>query len=126
MGLTEKTKELADVALQKAGQLSETARDKAPGYIDKAADATVKAVDAATSGIDRVTGRRFHDKLDGAAARMEEGLDRPRSARPATDTAEVVEEPGATPPTTASPSPTPPITPSATNPEATDPGTPKP
>jgi hypothetical protein len=97
MGLTEKAKELADVTFLRAGKFSESAREKAPDFIDKAADATVKAIDAATSGIDRVTGGKFHEKLDGAVAKMEEGLDRPRSAGATTVTAEVVDEPGTAP-----------------------------
>jgi hypothetical protein len=138
MGLTEKAKELADATLEKAGKLSETAREKAPDVIDKAADATVKAIDAATSGIDRVTRGRFHEKLDGAAAKMEGGLDRPRSGEPTTP-AGAGEEPGQTtpssaPPPVAPPSPTPtetptstpPVTPATTNADATDPDTSKP
>jgi hypothetical protein len=85
MGLTDKAKQLADTALLKAGELSEAARERAPGYLDRAADFAVKAADAAASGVDRATGGRFHDKLEGATARVGETLDRPRpSARPTT------------------------------------------
>jgi hypothetical protein len=122
MGITEKAKELADAALLKAGEMSEVAREKAPGYIDKAADVTVKAVDAAASGVDRVTGGRFHEKLEDVTTKVEEGLDRPRPTTSATTT--IVEE--ARPaPTTASVADEaePPITPAATNPEATGPDT---
>lgn len=150
MGITEKAKEFTDVALQKAGALSETAREKAPGVIDKAADVTVKAMDAAASGIDRVTGGRFHDKLEGAAAKVEKGLDRSRPDGSATTTAKGAEEPGRstgseptaaptgtatsppsrpTGPTATTPGATGqnmPTTPATTNPDATGPGTSKP
>jgi hypothetical protein len=86
MGLTDKAKQLADAALLKAGELSETAREKAPGYLDRAADFAVKAADAAADGVDRATGGRFHDKLDGASARVGEKLDRPRPSAPPTTT----------------------------------------
>jgi hypothetical protein len=130
MGITERAKELADAALLKAGELSEVAREKAPGYLDKAADVTVKAVDAAASGVDRVTGGRFHDKLEDVTTKVEEGLDRPRPTTPTTTaSATIVEEAGTTP-TTPTPTPAsvadegePPITPAATNPEATGPDT---
>ncbi|HYH30531.1 MAG TPA: hypothetical protein VD903_09120 [Pseudonocardia sp.] len=124
MGLTEKAKELADSALLRAGELSGTAREKAPGYLDRAADLAVKAVDAATSGVDRATGGRFHDKLDGAAARVEETLDRPRAAeRPTTVVSEEVIEPDL--PTDVAGQAGEPITPAATNPDATDPDGPR-
>ncbi len=137
MGLTEKAKELADAALLKAGEVSEraagkaaelsdAAREKAPGYVDRAADLAVKAVDAAASGVDRATGGRFHDKLEDATAKVEERLDRPRSATdgPA-DAPTVVVEPDPAPPAPGDVAGQAgaPITPAATNPDATDPGT---
>jgi hypothetical protein len=78
MGLTEKAKELTDTALLKAGELSEVAREKAPGYLDRSADLAVKAADAAASGVDRATGGRFHDRIEGVTAKVEASLDRPR------------------------------------------------
>ncbi|OLT14407.1 hypothetical protein BJF78_19300 [Pseudonocardia sp. CNS-139] len=89
MGLTEKAKELADVTLRRAGELSETAREKAPDFLDRAADVTVKAVDSAAAGIDRVTGGRFHDQLESATSKVGESLDRAKPAAPTT-TVEVV------------------------------------
>ena len=100
MGLTDKAKELTDAALLRAGELSEVAREKAPGYLDRAADLAVKATDAAASGVDRATGGRYHDRIEGVTAKVEHSLDRPRAA----DTP--AEEP---------------ITPATTNPGATDP-----
>ena len=128
MGFMDRAKELADTALLKAGEVSEraaelsgTAREKAPGYLDRAADLAVKATDATAGGLDRATGGRFHDKLDGASARVGETLDRPRAAQQPTT---VDADPEPTPP----PGPTgmagqagERITPAATNPEATDP-----
>lgn len=78
MGLTEKAKELTDTALLKAGELSEVAREKAPGYLDRAADLAVKAADATASGVDRATGGRFHEKIEEVTAKVEASLDRPR------------------------------------------------
>jgi hypothetical protein len=124
MGLTDRAKELADTALLKAGELSGVAREKAPGYLDRAADLAVKAVDAAADGVDRATGGRFHDKLEGATARLEETLDRPRPAEQPTT---VVVEPDVAPaaPTDVAGQAEQPITPAATNPDATDPDGPK-
>ncbi|HLU58400.1 MAG TPA: hypothetical protein VKZ81_23325 [Pseudonocardia sp.] len=89
MGLTDRAKELADVALQKAGELSEVAREKAPGYLDRAADLAVKAADVAATKVDHVTGGRFHDKIEEVTAKVGESLDRPRQ----TDSPTVVVEP---------------------------------
>jgi hypothetical protein len=78
MGLTDKAKELTDTALLKAGELSEAAREKAPGYLDRAADLAVKATDVAATRVDRVTGGRFHDKIEVVTAKVGASLDRPR------------------------------------------------
>jgi hypothetical protein len=132
MGLMDRAKELADAALVKAGEVSEraaelsgTAREKAPGYLDRAADLAVKAADATAGGLDRATGGRFHDKLEGATARVGETFDRPRTEQPTTVDADP--EPAASAPTPADVSGQAgePITPAATNPEATDPDGPK-
>jgi hypothetical protein len=80
MGLTDKAKDLTDAALLKAGELSEVAREKAPGYLDRAADLAVKAADAAASGVDRATKGRFHDRIEEVTAKVGESLDRPRAA----------------------------------------------
>jgi hypothetical protein len=95
MGLTDKAKELADVALEKAGEysekaaekaaeLSEVAREKAPGYLDRAAELAGKAIDATAAGVDKITGGRFHEHLEHATAKVGETLDR---ARPGTGAA---------------------------------------
>ncbi len=84
MGITDKAKELTDTALLKAGELSEVAREKAPGYLDRAADLAVKATDAAASGMDRATGGRFHEKIEGVTAKVGQSLDRPRPTEPPT------------------------------------------
>jgi hypothetical protein len=78
MGLTDKAKELTDTALLKAGELSEVAREKAPGYLDRAADFAVKATDAAASGVDRATRGRFHGRIEDVTAKVGASLDRPR------------------------------------------------
>jgi hypothetical protein len=127
MGLREKAKELADVALQKAGEysqkaaekaaeLSEVAREKAPGYVDRAADLTVKAVDATASGVDKATGGRFHEKIEGG--RREGGGDPRGAPRRAHHPSPRHDFRGRRPEEA--------ITLAATNPEATDPDTPKP
>jgi hypothetical protein len=87
MGITDKAKELADIALEKAGEYSEkaagkaseladTAREKAPGYLDRAAELAGKAVDATAAGVDKATGGRFHDKIDSAHGKVSETLAR--------------------------------------------------
>jgi hypothetical protein len=114
MGFTDKAKELTDAALLKAGELSEVAREKAPGYLDRAADLAVKAADAAASGVDRATKGRFHDRIEEVTAKVGESLDRPRAGEAPTM---VVVEPD--PPAEE------PITPATTNPDATDPEGPK-
>ncbi|GAA5142632.1 hypothetical protein [Pseudonocardia adelaidensis] len=114
MGLTDKAKQLTDAALLKAGELSEVAREKAPGYIDRAADLAVKAADAAGSGVDRATGGRYHHRIEEFTAKVEHSLDRPRAAEPPTvvvEPEEAADEP---------------ITPATTNPDATDPEGPPP
>ena len=142
MGYLDKAKGFADTAFEKTGELSEHAREKAPEYIDKAADLAVKVVEATTHGIDKVTGGRFHDKLENAATKVEEALEHPHPHSPGSGTATtgaVVPEPStgtpptpppATPPSTPMPSGESgtgtPITPSATNPDATDPDTSRP
>ncbi len=133
MGLTEKAKELADTALLRAGEYSEkaagraaelsgVAREKAPGYLDRAADLTVRAVDAATSRVDRVTGGRFHDKLEGASAKVSDSL----RDQPGTGPTVVDEQPPPSPQPHAAEQEGSPTTPAATTPEATGPDTPGP
>lgn len=124
MGLTDRAKELADAALLKAGELSEVARERAPGYLDRAADIAVKATDAAAGGVDRATGGRYTDKLDGVTAKVGQSLDRPRTGQEGPTV--VVEPEGPIPPAPANPQATNPevTNPGAPNPDATDPGIP--
>ncbi|MEN3270760.1 Rv0909 family putative TA system antitoxin [Pseudonocardia sp.] len=135
MGLTEKAKELADVALEKAGvysekaaakaaELSDVARDKAPGYLDRAAELAGRAVDSAAAGVDKATGGRFHEQIEGASTKVGESLDRARHTT-AAPTGVPDEAPG---PVIVPPAPPDvagqagaPVTPAATNPEATKP-----
>jgi hypothetical protein len=107
MGLTDKAKELADAALLKAGELSEVAREKAPGYLDRAADLAVKAADAAASGVDRATGGRFHDRIEEVTAKVEQSLDRPRSGEAPTVVVVEPDGPADEPITPADPKPAP-------------------
>ncbi len=87
MGITDKAKEIADIALEKAGEysekaagkaseLAETAREKAPGYLDRAAELAGKAVDATAAGVDKATGGRFHDQIDSAHGKVSDTLAR--------------------------------------------------
>jgi hypothetical protein len=137
MGITDRAKELADSALLKAGELSEraagraaelsvVAREKAPGYVDRAADLTVKAVDVTAGRVDQVTGGRFHDKLEDATAKVGQSLDRSRSDQPAEPPRPTVVDPdaGAGPDVTGQAGE--PTAPTATNPEAAKPEGPKP
>lgn len=97
MGITDKAKELADLALEKAGEysekatelagkagekaaeLTETAREKAPSYVDRATELAGKAVDATAAGVDKATQGRFHDKIETATGKVGETLDRART-----------------------------------------------
>ena len=87
MGITDKAKEIADIALEKAGEysekaagkaseLAEAAREKAPGYLDRAAELAGKAVDATAAGVDKATGGRFHDQIDSAHGKVSDTLAR--------------------------------------------------
>ena len=98
MGITDKAKELADLALEKAGEysekatelagkagekaaeLTETAREKAPSYVDRATELAGKAVDVTAASVDRATQGRFHDKIETATGKVGETLDRARTA----------------------------------------------
>jgi hypothetical protein len=105
MGLTDKAKELTDAALLKAGELSEAAREKAPGYLDRAADLAVKAADAAAGGVDRATKGRFHDRIEEVTAKVGESLDRPRPAEAPTMVVVEPDTPAEEPTTSATPKP---------------------
>jgi hypothetical protein len=140
MGLTEKAKEFADIALEKAGvysekaaakaaELSDVAREKAPGYLDRAAELAGKAVDSAAAGVDKATGGRFHEQIEGASTKVGESLDRARHTT-AAPTGVPDEAPG---PVIVPPAPPDapgqagvPVTPAATNPDATKPDATKP
>jgi hypothetical protein len=141
MGITEKAKEIADVALEKAGlysekasakaselaeragekatELSGVAREKAPGYLDRATELAGKAVDATAAGVDKATKGRFHEQIDTAHGKVDETLDRARAATNKGD------EPSAPPITGGLGTPAPDadtaqgplITPAATNPD---------
>jgi hypothetical protein len=98
MGIPEKAKEVADTALEKAGEYSEkaaekaaelaqAAREKAPAYLDRAAELAVKAVDVTAAGVDRATGGRFHDQIDSAHDKVGEALGRARPAQAEDDPA---------------------------------------
>jgi hypothetical protein len=87
MGITDKAKELADLALEKAGTYSEKAtelagkaRENAPSYVDRAAELAGKAVEATAAGVDKATQGRFHDKIETASEKVGETLDRARAA----------------------------------------------
>lgn len=80
MGVTEKAKKLADTALAKVGEYAEVARQKAPFVIDRAAEAAGKAVDAASAGLDRATRGRYRDRIESIHSKVDEALERTRSA----------------------------------------------
>lgn len=115
--LAGKAGELAGKATEKAGELSGTAREKAPGYLDRAAELAGKAVETAASGVDKATGGRFHDQLDTATTKVGETLGKARTGPdPAAGSAEPPLLPG--PAGDASGQAGAPITPATTNPEA--------
>ena len=107
---------LAEEAAKKAGELTEVAREKAPGYLDRAAELACKAADATADGVDKVTGGRYHDKIDSVHDKVDETLHRVRHAPPphsATDADGTTTEPDPTA-TTATPGPTPTAAPGPT------------
>jgi hypothetical protein len=136
MGLTEKAKGFADIAFEKLGvfgeraatkvaELSGAAREKTPGYLDRAADVAGRAVETTAARVDKATGGRYHDKIQGASAKVGETLDRtPGPAAPGTGTSTsstgTPSGPVAVPPASdvAGQAGTP-VTPASTNPDAT-------
>ena len=136
MGITDKAKELADLALEKAGTYSEKAtelagkaRENAPSYVERAAELAGKAVDATAAGVDKATQGRFHDRIETATGKVGETLDRARAAGGAKDDDATDEGPvadatatgatGATATGATAPLVTdgPPVTPATTNPD---------
>lgn len=135
MGLTEKAKELADAALEKAGvyseraavkaaEFSDVAREKAPGYLDRAAELAGKAVESAAAGVDKATGGRFHEQLEDVSAKVGESLDRsrPTATAPTTVPDEATGPVIVPAPADVAGQADAPITPAATNPDATETG----
>jgi len=149
MGLTEKAKEFADLVFEKLGlfgeraatkvaEFSGAARERAPGYLDRAADMAGKAVESTAARVDKATGGRYHDKIEGASTKVGHTLDRtpgtsapgtgtpsgPVAAPPASDVAGQAGGP-VTPDTTpdASKSDTEPTKPGTTKPDGPGPGT---
>lgn len=123
MGVTEKAKELADIVFEKLGlfgeraatkvaELSGVAREKAPGYLDRAADVAGRAVENTAARVDKATGGRYHDKIEGASTKVGQTLDRttdtaapgtpsgPPGTPPASDVAGRAGEPSTTTPDT--------------------------
>jgi hypothetical protein len=97
MGVTDKAKDLADIALEKLGEysekatelagkagvkaaeLTETAREKAPAYIDRATEFAGKAVGATAAGVDKATQGRYSDKIGSVSGKVGATLDRARA-----------------------------------------------
>jgi hypothetical protein len=131
MGLTEKAKEFADTAFEKLGlfgeraatkvaELSGVAREKAPGYLDRAADVAGKAVENTAARVDKATGGRYHDKIQGASTKVGHTLDRtPGTAAPGTGTPSGPV--GAPPASDVAGQAGGPVTPATTTPDATKP-----
>ena len=133
MGLTEKAKEFADTAFEKLGlfgeraatkvaELSGVAREKAPGYLDRAADVAGKAVENTAARVDKATGGRYHDKIQGASTKVGHTLDRtPGTAAPGTGTGTPSGPVGAPPASDVAGQAGGPVTPATTTPDATKP-----
>jgi hypothetical protein len=138
MGLTEKAKEFADRvfgklelfgerAATKVAEFSGVAREKTPGYLDRAADMAGKAVESTAARVDKATGGRYHDKIEGASTKLGHTLDRtPGTAAPGTGTPSAPpasEAGGPVPPATTPPDTTKPDEPGTTRPGGPGPGT---
>lgn len=65
MGMMDKVKRLASQAREKTGPLAKQAKET-----------TAKGVDAAASGVDKATGGRFHDRIEGVSNKVDQALDR--------------------------------------------------
>lgn len=127
MTFNDKAKQLADTALEWVGENSEKAgekvaeltgsvREKAPGYVDRAAELAGRAAGATAAGVDRATGGRFHDQIDAAHTVVEETLDRLPKAPPTASGSPFAATTPAEPAATGDAGP--PITPATTNPDA--------
>jgi hypothetical protein len=140
MGLTEKAKGFADLMFEKLGlfgeraatkvqEFSGVARERAPGYLDRAADVAGKAVESTAARVDKATGGRYHDKIEGASTKVGHTLDRmPGTAAPGTGTPSGPV--GAPPASDVSGQAGGPVTPATTTPDTTnsdnEPGTTRP
>ncbi|GAA1185678.1 antitoxin [Pseudonocardia alaniniphila] len=138
MGLTEKAKEFADRlfgklelfgerAATKVAEFSGVAREKTPGYLDRAADMAGRAVESTAARVDKATGGKYHDKIEGASTKLSHTLDRtpgtaaPGSATPSAPPASAAG--GPVPPATTTPDTTKPDEPGTTRPGGPGPGT---
>lgn len=77
MSFFDKAKELAEQARDKANELA-----NGPAG-DKARELAAKGVDAAASGLDKVTGGKYHDKIESVSSNVEGYLK--REDRPGAD-----------------------------------------
>jgi hypothetical protein len=137
MGLTEKAKEFADLVFERLGlfgeraatkvaEFSGVARERTPGYLDRAADMAGKAVESTAARVDKATGGRYHDKIEHASTKVGHTLDR----TPGTGTGTPSGPVGAPPASDAAGQAGGPVTPAPTTPDTTksdnEPGTTKP
>jgi hypothetical protein len=132
MGLTEKAKEFADRlfgklelfgerAATKVAEFSGVAREKAPGYLDRAADMAGRAVESTAARVDKATGGKYHEKIEGASTKVSHTFDRtPGTAAPGTGT------PSAPPPSDVAGQAGGPVTPAPDTTKPDEPGTTKP
>lgn len=70
MSFLDKAKELAAQAKEKAAELAQGPAG------DKARELAAKGVDAAAGGIDKVTGGKYHDKIENVSTKVEGFLDK--------------------------------------------------
>ncbi|GAA2828999.1 Rv0909 family putative TA system antitoxin [Crossiella cryophila] len=70
MSFLDKAKELAEQAKEKAAEFAQSPAG------DKARELAAKGVDAAASGIDKVTGGKYTDKIETVSNKVEGFLDK--------------------------------------------------
>jgi hypothetical protein len=74
MGFLDKAKEAAENALEKAGPALEKAKEKAGPAFEKAKEQAGPALDKVAEQVDKATGGKYSDQIDGAKSKAQDAL----------------------------------------------------
>ncbi|MDQ4117610.1 MAG: Rv0909 family putative TA system antitoxin [Actinomycetota bacterium] len=74
MGFLDKAREAAENALDKAGPALEKAKEKAGPAFEKAKEKAGPALDKAAAQVDKATGGKYHDQIDGVKGKAQDAL----------------------------------------------------